>query len=293
MDRFDDQFGDMDTRRQRDDRRDDLADVAWAKDHLALLFGHRYRALFKDGGVDFAGVDVRHADPFDADFVGHAGAKGRHCKFAGGVSDPAESQRSFSGDTRDVDDGSVMASAHVWQGRVDHVVGTGCIDGHDIVPLFRAHLADRTVLDVHSCCIDQDVDRVPLLAHLVDEVLDTGTVGHIEGQSDDVMVARGSQLRGGLFDDIIATRADGDSKACFGEGFCNSESDTGCTAGYNSDLRGFGFHSLVGLVWVSCLGLVVCDVVFRSSDHGNELAPIREEWGTLRKFRKSTKKRGS
>ena len=30
MDRFDDQFGDMDTRRQRDDRRDDLADVAEA-----------------------------------------------------------------------------------------------------------------------------------------------------------------------------------------------------------------------------------------------------------------------
>jgi hypothetical protein len=49
----------------------------------------------------------------------------------------------------------------------------------------------------------------------------------------------------------------------------------------------------VGLVWVSCLGLAVRDVAFQSRDHGNEPAPIREEWGTLRKFRKSTKKRGS
>lgn len=238
MDRFDDQFGDMDTRRQRDDRRDDLADVAGTKNQLPLLLGYRNRALFKDGGVDFAGVDVRHADPFDADFVGHAGTEGRHCKFAGGVSDPAESQRSFSSDTRDVDNGTAMTRAHLRKRRVDHVVGTGCIDGHDIVPLFRAHLADRTVLDVHSCGIDQDVDRVPLLAHLVDEVLDTGTVGHIEGQSDDVMVAGGSQLRCCLLDDIIATRADGDSQAGLGKGLSNSESDPGRAAGYNSDLSG-------------------------------------------------------
>ena len=189
MDRLDDQFRDMDSGWQRDDRCDDLADIAGTKNQLPLLLGYGNRSLLKDGCVDFSWVDVRDSDPLDADFVGHARTECGHCEFAGGISDSAESQSPLSGNARDIDDGSAVAFAHFGERRVDHVVGTRCIDGHDFVPLFRAHLADRTVLDVHSCGIDQDIDRVPLLAHLIDEVLDARAVGHIEGKSDNLGVA--------------------------------------------------------------------------------------------------------
>jgi hypothetical protein len=73
MNRLDDQFRDVDPRGQCDDRRDDLANIAWTQDQLPLLLGDRHGPLLEDWGIDFTGIDVGNSNPFCTDFVGHAG----------------------------------------------------------------------------------------------------------------------------------------------------------------------------------------------------------------------------
>lgn len=179
MNRFDDKFRDMDSGWQGDDGSDDLTDVAGPQDQLSLFFGDRDWTLFEDRRVDFTGVDIGDSDTFGTDFVSHASSQSGHRKFARGIGHTAEGKGPFAGDARNIDNGSAVAGAHFGQGGIDHVVSPGSIDRHDIVPLLGEHLTDGAIFDVDPCGVDQDVDPIPLLAYLVDKVLDAGPIGHI------------------------------------------------------------------------------------------------------------------
>ena len=80
---FDDDFGDVDGWRQRDDAEDQLGHFVGLQDALAMFVADRCRAFVEDGRVDFTRIEIRQANAIFRHFVRYACAEGCHGKFAG------------------------------------------------------------------------------------------------------------------------------------------------------------------------------------------------------------------
>lgn len=202
---LDHEFRDVDAGWKGSDRDDELADVGGSQDLFALFCGDWDGALFEDRGVDFTGVDVGDANAFGTDFVGHTSTEGGHGEFAGGVGHAAQGKGSLSSDAGDVDDEARAARAHGGKDSVNQVVGAGCIDRHDLVPLFGEHFTDGAILDIHAGGIDQDIDGAEGFLDGRHEGEDTVSIGDIEWEAGDRVGGDLAQFHDRVVDDILAT----------------------------------------------------------------------------------------